>query len=295
MDSHRSPQAPVMRILDRADELQARALAWRAEGRPVGLVPTMGALHRGHASLMRIARREIGTEGRIIVSLFVNRPQFDARKDFERYPRTLEADAALCRREGVDLLFAPASDAEIYPPPFSLHVEEEQLSLGMEGASRPGHFRGVTTVVAILLNLAQPTLAVFGEKDYQQLVILERMIANLHFPARLVRAPTMREEDGLALSSRNALLTPEQRRCAPVLFRCLEEARRRVESVRTIPAATLRTDLAARVEAAPGARLDYLEFFHPLTLQAVETVRAGDRMALAVRFGAIRLIDNGAL
>ncbi len=284
-----------MRVLSSSRELQDLALAWRAQGREVALIPTMGGLHRGHASLMALARREAGPGGCLVATAFVNRLQFGEAPDFESYPRRLRSDAELCRREGVDVLFAPGSEEEIYPadPPASVRVEETCLSRSMEGACRPGHFRGVATVVAILLNLALPTLAVFGEKDWQQLVVVERLVRDLRFPVRLVAAPTVREEDGLACSSRNALLDPRRRALAPVLWQALEGARRSLAAHGApMPAGPLKEEARRRVRAVGEARLDYLEIFHPQSLLPADPVGPGDRMALAARLGPVRLIDN---
>ncbi|MGH7967856.1 MAG: pantoate--beta-alanine ligase, partial [Limisphaerales bacterium] len=253
----------------------------------------------GHLSLVQEARRGVGRCGKVVVSIYVNPTQFAPNEDFKRYPRDLAQDAALCRREGVDVVFAPA-DAEMYPrnpaEPFSTYVVEEGLSRAMEGASRPTHFRGVTTVVAKLFNLVEPTLAVFGAKDYQQAAIVRRMVRDLNFPVQIIVAPTLREPDGLAMSSRNRYLEGPLREQALVLWRALQEARVAVrQSRRPLSAARLRATLTRHIERAPAVRVDYIEFFHPDSLLREKQVRRGVHMALAVRVGKTRLIDNARL
>ncbi|MFO1461957.1 MAG: pantoate--beta-alanine ligase [Verrucomicrobiota bacterium] len=286
-----------MRIVKTPAAMQRLARIWKQEGVPIGFVPTMGYLHEGHASLMRVARRRMGPAGKVVVSIFVNPTQFGPNEDLSRYPRDLPRDLRICRAEGVDAVFLP-SDAVMYPGresgTYSTYVVEERLSSGMEGGARPTHFRGVTTVVAKLFNSVLPDLAVFGAKDWQQAAVIRRMIADLNFPIRIEVAPTHREPDGLAMSSRNVYLDPEQRAQATVLSRALKECRRRVAR-RRIPAAQLRSEIGAMISACPAARLDYVEFFDPETLEPVAQVGKGCRMALAVFFGRTRLIDNGAL
>jgi pantoate--beta-alanine ligase len=283
-----------------------------ATTRQVGLVPTMGCLHAGHMSLVRVARQHVGKAGKIVVSIYVNPTQFGPKEDFSRYPRDLKRDLKLCRAEGVDVVFAP-SDGEMYPggtgsrrcesadgPRFdkrgySTYVVEENLSKVMEGASRPTHFCGVTTVVAKLFNIVLPDAAVFGAKDFQQAVIIKRMVCDLHFPAKIIVAPTLREHDGLAMSSRNKYLTGELRKQAVVLWRAIQKARVAVKRSKTIPAARLKVDLKKLIEREPDARLDYVDFFEPDTLSPVSKVRRGAQMALAVFVGKTRLIDNARL
>jgi pantoate--beta-alanine ligase len=275
--------------------MQRLALEWRRAGVRVGLVPTMGYLHAAHLSLVRRARRLVGRRGKVVVSVYVNPTQFGPREDFSRYPRDLARDARLCRREGVDVVFAP-DDEQMYPDGFSTFVVEESLSQGMEGQSRPAHFRGVTTVVAKLFNIVQPDLAVFGAKDYQQAAIVKRMARDLSFPLKIVVAPILREPDGLAMSSRNHYLTRDRRRQAVVLRRALQRARAAVrQAARPVPAARLKADLKQFVERAPAARVDYVEFFEPDTLAPVSNVTRGIHLALAVYIGRTRLIDNGRL
>jgi pantoate--beta-alanine ligase len=229
------------------------------------------------------------------VSIYVNPTQFAPTEDLSRYPRDFARDRRLCREAGVDAIYLP-SDAEMYPGKaegrYSTYVVEERLSQGMEGASRPTHFRGVTTVVAKLFNLVLPDVAVFGAKDWQQAAVVRRMVQDLNFPLELVVAPTTREADGLAMSSRNKYLSPSQRAEAVVLSRCLREAAERV-ATRSAKAATLRAWIERKIAAESSGRLDYVEFFDPETLEPVATVRPGAQMALAVFFGTTRLIDNG--
>ncbi len=288
-----------MQILHSPAVLQRLAMRWRRAGKRVGLVPTMGYLHDGHLSLVREARRRVGKAGKVVVSLFVNPTQFGPAEDLARYPRDQQRDLRLCRAAGVDAVFIP-TDAAMYPGRasghFSAYVVEESLSRRMEGASRPTHFRGVTTIVAKLFNLALPDVAVFGAKDWQQAAIVKRMVTDLNFPVRIIVAPTVREPDGVAMSSRNKYLTGSLRPQAAVLARSIQMARRAVAASRQPnPAARLKARVRRIVQTAPDARLDYVEFFAPDTLLPVASVRHGTHMALAVFIGRTRLIDNGQL
>jgi len=278
--------------------MQRLAGSWRRRGRRVALVPTMGFLHEGHLSLIRRARRAVGSRGIVAVSLYVNPAQFAAGEDLSRYPRDLPRDTRLCRAEGVDVLFAP-DDASMYPAAgggFSTLVEETAVSRTMEGASRPTHFRGVTTVVGKLLHITQPDLAVFGAKDFQQAAVVRRMIRDLNFPVKLILAPTVREPDGLALSSRNNYLSPDERAQATILSRSIRFARARVRRAREpIPAASLKQELRKLIATQPAARVDYLEFFHAATFEPAPAAARGIHFALAVFVGRTRLIDNGRL
>jgi len=283
-----------MRVIADIDRMQSQGGRWRRRGIGVGLVPTMGCLHQGHLSLIERARREVGRGGVVVVSIYVNPTQFGPKEDFSRYPRDMKGDLALCRRTGVDVVFTPSNDG-MYPEgrdkEFSTCVVEERLSHVMEGRSRPTHFPGVTTVVAKLFNIVQPELAVFGAKDWQQAAVLKRMVTDLNLPVRMIVAPTVRERDGLALSSRNQYLSAQQRRQATVLWRSIQRVR---ERVRHRPASANR--LGSEVlQQEPEARLDYVEFFDPETLAPAKTVRRGTHMALAVFIGRTRLIDNGRL
>lgn len=286
-----------MQIVSSAAAMQRLARRWQRAGTPIGFVPTMGYLHAGHLSLVRRARRAVGPHGKVVVSIYVNPTQFGPQEDLAKYPRDLKRDLKMVRELGADAVFTPG-DGVMYPGKaeglYSTYVVEERLSPGMEGASRPVHFRGVTTVVAKLFNLVLPDVAVFGQKDFQQAAVIQRMVADLNFPVRIIVAPTLRERDGLAMSSRNKFLDAEQRAQAVILFHALEAAKAAVAR-KAISAAQLKKDLAEFLTAAPLARLDYVEFFDPKTLAPVTPVRRGTQMALAVFFGPTRLIDNAEL
>ncbi len=264
---------------------------WRSEaGAPVVLVPTMGALHAGHERLVRRARRLAGEAGRVIVSIFVNPTQFGPKEDFSKYPRTLAADRVLCQRAGADLMFVPSA-AAVYATDHSVWIDEERLSSGLCGASRPGHFRGVCTVVAKLFLLVRPDTAVFGEKDWQQLAIIRRMVRDLNFPIRIVGVATVRERDGLAMSSRNRYLTPSERAVAARIPAALRHAA--TDSGNGASVARLAAEEIRRT--VPGARIDYVEVFDAETLEPLRDRRRPGRLAAAVFLGKARLIDNVAL
>jgi pantoate--beta-alanine ligase len=254
------------------------------------LVPTMGALHKAHGELIRIAREHAGQKGEVAVSIFVNPLQFEPASDYERYPRPEKQDENFCRNAGVDLLFRP-TPAEMYADDRSVFVEETSLSSTLEGKSRPGHFRGVCTVVAKLFNLLSPDAAVFGEKDFQQLAIIRRMVRDLNFKIDIVAVPTIREGDGLACSSRNQYLNLEERKQAPILRRALLAAAEKAKAGEK--SAKLIVDLARNViNEASLARIDYVNLVDAENLQPVEIVRPKSVLALAVFFGRTRLIDN---
>lgn len=260
---------------------------------PVVLVPTMGALHQGHLDLVREARRLAGESGQVVVSIFVNPLQFGPGEDLDRYPRTLESDVAGCREAGADLVFAP-SNGEIYHADRSIQIIEQSLSKVLCGASRPGHFDGVCTVVAKLFNLVQPDAAVFGKKDFQQLAIIRRMVRDLDIPVTLHGMETVREADGLAMSSRNRYLTPEERAQAPALRSALQKAEAAWHT--GITAASHLHHLVADHLAthAPLGRVDYIGLVDASTLgeKAVLPVNEHHLIAIAVFFGGARLIDN---
>jgi pantoate--beta-alanine ligase len=287
-----------MRIVSNSTTMQKRARQWKRQGVRVGFVPTMGYLHDGHLSLVREARRCVGKNGKVIVSIYVNPTQFAPTEDLAQYPRDLKRDLKLLRALDVDVVFMP-SDGEMYPKKsgngFTTYVVEEKLSQSMEGAARPTHFRGVTTVVAKLFNIALPDVAVFGQKDFQQMAIIKRMVRDLNFPVKIIVTPTLREPDGLAMSSRNKNLTGDLRRQATVLWRAIQSARATVKKSGTVPAAKLKPDIKKLIESEAGARLDYVEFFKPDTLSPVAKVSRGAHMALAVFIGKTRLIDNAEL
>ncbi len=277
--------------------MQRLAKKWRREGLLIGLVPTMGYLHAGHLSLVRDARKRVGKHGKVVASIYVNPTQFAPTEDFSKYPRDLKRDFEMLREAGLDVVFTP-QDAEMYPyrndtaQGFSTYVIEENLSRTMEGASRPTHFRGVTTVVAKLFNIVQPDVAVFGQKDFQQATVIKRMVRDLNFPLRVIVAPTVREPDGLAMSSRNKYLEGDLRRQAITLRRAIDAVQAAVKKSKKVPAEALKANIKKWIETEPDARLDYVEFFDPETLMPVREVSRGTQMALAAFVGKTRLIDN---
>jgi len=279
-----------LRQADTIAEVRAAVSEARRAGKSIGFVPTMGALHRGHAALVEAARAECDL---VVVSIFVNPTQFGPNEDFARYPRTLDADRAVCENAGCDVLFVPAV-AEMYPAGFATFVEVPALATGLCGRSRPTHFRGVCTVVAKLFNIVAPDVAYFGEKDAQQVRILARMTRDLDLPIRVSPQPTVREPDGLALSSRNRYLDADQRAQATVLHRALQAAAADV-AVGERRADAVRERLVRTIATAPLARLDYAEVVDGETLQPVETLAGPVLLALAVKFGETRLIDNHSL
>jgi pantoate--beta-alanine ligase len=274
-------------IADTIEQTRAAVARARVNGLSIGLVPTMGALHEGHASLIRQAR---GENGFVAVSIFVNPTQFGPSEDLARYPRPFEADVQLCEREGPDLVFHPEA-ATIYPPGFLTTIEVHDLQDLLEGAARPGHFRGVATVVLKLLNIVRPDVAYFGQKDAQQFRLLEKMARDLDLPVALRMCPTVRAADGLALSSRNVYLDAAQRQAATVLFRTLEDVRGAVATGEKRAAELLRL-AQARITQAAGARIDYVAIVDFETFQPVEMVQGRVLIALAVYIGTTRLIDN---
>ena len=265
----------------------ARRFRARTQGRIV-LVPTMGALHEGHAALIRRARKLAGKGGSVVVSIFVNPTQFGPKEDLSRYPRPFAEDKKLCASLGVDAIFHPPP-GKMYRADFSTWVNEESISRGLCGTSRPIHFRGVCTVVLKLFMIVQPDTAVFGLKDFQQCAVIARMVRDLDVPVRLVFAPTVRERDGLALSSRNAFLSPEERAEAPSLRRALLTAR--AAFLKGERSAAKLTQIAMR-RISRSARVDYIEVVDASSLAATRTPQAGDTMAVAAFFGRTRLIDN---
>jgi pantoate--beta-alanine ligase len=279
-----------MLIVRNIADARAALAKLRAERRCIGLVPTMGALHEGHLSLVRAAKAHCNA---VVTTIFVNPTQFAPGEDFAKYPRTFEADCALLEKEGVDVLFAPEA-AEMYPAGASTVVEVAGLSNRLDGQSRPGHFIGVATVVAKLFNIVQPNHAFFGQKDAAQVAVLRRMVRDLHFNLELVVCPTVREADGLAMSSRNRYLSPEQRQQALVLSRAL----RRVEAeigAGLVDAPPLIDAGLAVLADEPEIRVDYFSVVDPNTLEDVVDVTAGALVAVAAVVGPARLIDNVAI
>ncbi|MFN0077071.1 MAG: pantoate--beta-alanine ligase [Prosthecobacter sp.] len=270
---------------------QLRSWSTINKGTRCVFVPTMGAMHEGHAALIRAARDIAGQNGNVAVSIFVNPLQFGPGEDFEKYPRTLIEDLGICRDNGADMIFAPKAE-EIYPPDRSIVLHETSLSHLLCGASRPGHFEGVCTVVAKLFNLIQPDDAVFGKKDYQQLAIIRRLVRDLDFNIVLHGIDTMREDDGLAMSSRNRYLSPEERAQAPALRAALVAARTAWRNSERDPAA-LQTQITKHIqEHAPIGRIDYVAAVDAATLQPVSATTELVVIAVAVFFGTTRLIDN---
>lgn len=265
--------------------------AWSTEqhglGQRVGLVPTMGALHQGHLALISEARRHCDV---VVVSIFVNPLQFNRRDDFDGYPRPMSDDVEQCRAHGVDAIYAPTAGA-MYPAEFDTHVEPGAVALGLEGAGRPGHFRGVATVVTKLLNAVRPQVAVFGQKDFQQLAVIRRMVADLDMGIDIIGIATVRESDGLALSSRNRRLNDEQRNAAVVVPRALA-AVQEAFGRGTSHSEELRNAAARFVADEPLAHLEYVDIVDPTSLQPAQIATPGARVVVAVWFGEIRLIDN---
>ena len=279
-----------IQIIRRAREMQDFAARRKAEGRTIGFVPTMGFLHDGHLSLMTEAGRHTDV---LVISIFVNPTQFGPNEDLDAYPRDLERDLELARGIGVDMVYCPSPE-EIYPAGYQTYVTLEHLPARLCGRSRPVHFRGVATVVTKLFNTVQPDVAVFGEKDFQQLAIIRRMVTDLNFNVRIIGGPTVREADGLAMSSRNAYLDSSQRPAALSLSKALFHVRDRVAGGEQ-NARALVDDAAERIEGHPETVIDYIEIVDPETLEPVDTISREARMLLAVKIGSTRLIDNIAL
>jgi pantoate--beta-alanine ligase len=276
-----------MRILTTISEMRAACRAARSQGKRLGFVPTMGALHDGHRSLVRAAKAGCAT---VAASIFVNPTQFGPNEDLAKYPRSFEPDCALLEREEVDLLFAPSVE-QMYPEGAVTWVTVEELSGKLDGRSRPGHFRGVATVVAMLCQIVEPDAAFFGQKDAAQVAIVRRMVRDLHMPTEIVACPIVREADGLAMSSRNGYLNAQQRKQALVLYRSLTRVN---EWVNRGERNAARLIAVARKEfaAESSVRLDYFEIVNPETLDAVEDVSRGALVAVAAHLGTTRLIDN---
>ena len=276
-----------MQVIEQIADMRAWSEGERRRDRRIVFVPTMGSLHEGHLSLVRDAK----TRGeRVVVSIFVNPMQFGPSEDFAKYPRDLQHDRALLESLGIDVLFHPTV-AEIYPDGYQTHIEVENLSLPLCGSVRPGHFRGVATVVAKLFNIVRPHVAIFGEKDFQQLQVVRRLVRDLSMDIEIVGHPIVREADGLAMSSRNAYLTPEERRAAVCLSRALCQAEKRVRRGETSAAALLR-GVAAELGKEPLAQVEYAKLCDADSLQEIDRVQGRAVLALAVRFGRARLIDN---
>ncbi len=253
----------------------------------VGFIPTMGALHSGHLSLVKKARE---TDAVVIVSIFLNRLQFDSLQDFTRYPRDLKRDLELLEEEKVDFVFTP-SDEDIYPDGFATYVEVEKISDCLEGRSRPGHFRGVTTIVAKLFNIIQPTRAYFGQKDAQQVLVISKMVADLNIDVEIISVPTLREPNGLAMSSRNFLLSTEEREAASILYHSLNVAKQ-MHSRGVIVSAAIRGAMISCLQKEPLVAIDYVAITTADTLEELPVIDQAALVSLAVRIGKVRLIDN---
>ncbi len=277
-----------MTIIESIQKMQKLSLSARACGKRIGFVPTMGYLHEGHLSLIRIARQNSDV---LVVSIFVNPTQFSPGEDFERYPRDLQRDIKLCEQEKVDIVFAP-SIAEMYPDGYSTYVEVSGKMTGVLcGAFRPGHFRGVTTVVSKLFNIVQPDFAVFGQKDGQQLAVIKKMVSDLNMPVEIISAPTMREKDGLAMSSRNEYLTADERAVAPALYQSLLLAQKMI-SAGVRDANAIISAMREMLEGFAVFRIQYIEIVDADTLQPIQKIEGKVMIALAAFLGKTRLIDN---
>lgn len=276
-----------MTTIESIREVREMTESWRKQGLSIGFVPTMGYLHDGHASLINKARRE---NDKVVVSIFVNPTQFGPNEDFEKYPKNLERDREICETAGVDLVFTP-SVAEMFPLKNLAFVDISELGEGLCGAKRPGHFRGVCTIVSKLFNIIKPDRAYFGEKDGQQLAIIRRMTEDLSFNIQIVPSPTVRDRDGLALSSRNAYLSEEERRAARVIPDCLNMAHEALtDGVRD--AAVIKNIISGKISAEPLASIDYIEVVDASLLKPIDRIDKPVIVAVAVFIGATRLIDN---
>lgn len=276
-----------MILLRTAAEARGHGDTLRQAGRTIAFVPTMGALHQGHMALVDEGRRLCDT---VVLSIFVNPTQFNVRADFDAYPRTLDSDLEIASGHGVDAVYVPTAE-DMYPVGFDTTVHVDRTASPLEGAGRPGHFDGVATVVTKLFNAVRPDVAVFGQKDYQQLAVIRRMAADLDTGIRIVGLPTVREADGLAMSSRNVRLSPQERAVAPVIHEALSDARAALESGDNL-ASSLRDVFSRRIETEPLARLEYVSVADAGSLRELEVVDTPAVMSCAVWFGDVRLIDN---
>ncbi|MDR1242143.1 MAG: pantoate--beta-alanine ligase [Deltaproteobacteria bacterium] len=277
-----------MEILHTVKETRELVRAWRINGERIGLVPTMGFLHEGHFSLMRRAKRE---NDRVVTSIFVNPIQFGPKEDFASYPRDMEADSAACRHEAVDLIFAPTVE-EMYPVGFCSYIDMDKITAGLCGKSRPGHFRGVCTVVAKLFNIVTPDKAYFGQKDAQQVAVIQRMTRDLSMGLEIVSCPTVRESDGLAKSSRNAYLSAEERKAALAVSRAVFKGEKLVKEKGERDAGRLIAAMRETLAAEPLAKVDYIEVVGAESMEKVDRIDGSTLVALAVFIGKTRLLDN---
>lgn len=276
-----------MRVIKKIETIRREISLLKNQKRVIGLVPTMGYFHEGHLSLMDIARKHTDI---VVVSVFVNPTQFAPGEDFDRYPRDIVRDERLAEEHGTDIIFYPEI-SEMYPQPFYTYVTTEKLSKVLCGRTRKTHFRGVTTIVSKLFNIVQPDIAVFGQKDAQQAVIIKRMVKDLNFPIDIITGPIVRENDGLAKSSRNIYLSPEERRQAPIIYKALTKAKREVENgnrnAEEISKLVYRT-----INSEPLAQIEYIEIVDDINLEPAKEIKVGTFLAVAVFFGKTRLIDN---
>jgi pantoate--beta-alanine ligase len=276
-----------MKIIRTIRAMKRHAEQLRRRGKVIGFIPTLGALHKGHLLLMQKARRQCDI---VIASIFVNPTQFGPHEDYRRYPRDQKGDAKKCKTAGVDILFVPSARM-MYPPAHRTQVSLRSLGDILEGMSRPGHFTGVATVVLKLFNIIHPDRAYFGQKDYQQTVVIRRMVKDLHLNTRIMVTPTVREADGLAMSSRNLYLSKEQRRQATILWKALKEAKKAVQQG-VKEASKVRSMMIHRIAQEPHVKIDYVAVVDPETLEEVSNISGPALLALAVRIGKTRLIDN---
>jgi len=277
-----------MQLIEKIEEMKNYRKRIKNKGKSIGFVPTLGYLHQGHISLIKRARENCDE---VVVSIFVNPLQFGPKEDYQRYPRDLSRDAEICQKEGVDVIFAP-SLKEMYPKGYSTFIDMQgNLIQVLEGKFRPGHFKGVTTVLIKLFNIVYPDLSFFGEKDYQQALIVKKMVKDLNLDTKIVLSPTVREKDGLALSSRNSYLTPKERKAASVLYRSLVKAKQAIEKGEKDPKRVicLMEDLISK---EPLAKIDYIDLVDPLTLERISQIKGDVLVVLAVKIGKVRLIDN---
>lgn len=276
-----------MKVVRSPKSMHKICMDLKKEGKTIGFVPTMGYLHEGHLSLMKVAKRRSDV---LVVSLFVNPTQFGPKKDFKRYPRNLQRDNRLLREMGCDFLFCPEIK-DMYPERYDTYVDVEKMTKVLEGAFRPGHFKGVTTIVAKLFNIVQPEIAIFGQKDFQQAQVLKRMVKDLNFQVKILVAPTIREKSGLALSSRNSYLSKEEKKQAPVLYQSLRMAKKMIKTGER-DSKKIKDKMRKFILKKPKARIDYISMNNSETLEPLKKLKGNVLISLAVRIGKTRLIDN---
>jgi pantoate--beta-alanine ligase len=276
-----------MRIIKKIEKMQTVSNGLKQQGKSIGFAPTMGFLHDGHLSLMKIIKPNCDE---LVVSIFVNPTQFGPGEDFNKYPRDFSRDEELCRNMGVDILFYPSQD-EIYDEPYLTFVEVNKLTETMCGLSRPGHFRGVTTIVCKLFNIIKPDIAIFGQKDYQQSLIIKQMVKDLNLDVRIITGPIVREPDGLAMSSRNRYLSKKKRQDALLIYQSLKMAEKKVAS-KKYSVEEIKNRMLEKIQAGSSTRIDYIAIVDPETLEPLEKIQAHMLIAMAVYVGKTRLIDN---